>query len=443
MKNKLKNLIKKSIIKLRYTKIGYKLWQLFSRLVNSYYIRRLLVKALKHDVQQNAANVTIFPKIKRSYTDKNALVIMPFYGNDAVGKNIDTKIATLKSLGFTVHVVVFNNSPWDSCNSKWDYVYNIKNSNGNFGKLKYDVNKQIVIDGNKIDDWVDEEVCQFIAALSVTNKYQVAIINYVFLSKLCQCLSKETVTLIDTHDVFAKRNTRMSKVGITQDKFYFSTSQEEETKGLSRADYIFAIQESEGQYFREKVSSKVIVQPPIFDACFIDYIPSSDKKLVVGFMASGHYPNVIAINNFVESLSKLKHNVRIDITGTICGSLSDKAYPKFVNVLGFCESLDEFYNSCDVIINPDELLSGLKVKCLEALSYGVPLISTRAAMEGIESDAEYHQLESAQKCAEFVATLGKEKLSEMALQSRAIFIAFNQRYNFKSTMKQVLHLNEK
>ena len=443
MKNKVKNSIKKYIIKFRYTKIAQVLWRLFSQVVNAYYPRRLLIKALHVDTQPVSTNTTVFPKIKKSTKEKNVLIIMPFYGNDATGKNIDTKISTLKALGFAVHVVVYNNSPWDSYNPKWDYVYNIKNTNGCFGKLRYDVNNQVIFDGNKIDDWIDDEICQFIAALSAMNNFQIAIVNYVFLSKLCLYLGSNTVTVIDTHDVFAKRNTRMSRVGINPDKFYFSTTKEEEIKGLSRADYIFAIQESEGRYFVEQVPSKVIVQPPIFDSCFIDYMPKPDKRLIVGFMASGHYPNVIAINNFIENLNRFKNHIRLDITGTICGSLMNNKFPRFVNILGYCDSLEDFYTSCDVIVNPDELLSGIKVKCLEALSYGVPLVSTKAAMEGIESDAEYHLLDSDEQCAEFIASLKKDRLPEMALKSRSIFVAFNQRYNFKSTMKQVLHLNEK
>ncbi|HCR3981573.1 TPA: glycosyltransferase family 4 protein [Kluyvera ascorbata] len=441
MKNTITRFLKKAFVKFRYTRLARKLWKLFALMVNAHYPRRLLIKALNVNAEQNANEFTVFPKILKSSSDKNALVIMPFYGNDAVGKNIDTKISTLKSLGFTIHAIVFNNSPWDSNSVDWDYTYNIKCRNGKFGTLRHDVNQQIIPDGNKIDDWLDDEICQFVAALSAMNNYQIAIVNYVFLSKLCLYLKPNTVSVIDTHDVFAKRNTRMAKIGISQDKFYFSTSKKEETIGLSRANYIFAIQEAEGRYFRENVSSQVIVQPPILDVNFIDYVPTSNKKIVVGFMASGHYPNVVAINNFIDSLSKLDHNVRLDISGTICGALEGRQYPGFVNILGFCESLDKFYHSCDVIINPDELLSGLKVKCLEALSYGVPLVSTKAAMEGIESTEEYHQIESAQKCAEFITSLKKDELINMATQSRNVFANFNQRYNFQSTLRKVLKDN--
>jgi glycosyltransferase involved in cell wall biosynthesis len=155
-------------------------------------------------------------------------------------------------------------------------------------------------------------------------------------------------------------------------------------------------------------------------------------------MASGHYPNVVAIKNLIESLSRREHNIRLNVTGTICGALDELELPKFVKVLGFCESLEEFYASCDLIVNPDELLSGMKVKCLEALSFGAPLVSTKAGMEGIQTSKSYHQLESADECAEFISLLDKSSLTSMAKDSQRVFEAFNDRYDLESTLKAVL-----
>jgi glycosyltransferase involved in cell wall biosynthesis len=432
------NKIKLCLVKFYYTRIGRKVWCAFVRLVNSYYLKRLLQKAL-NVTNQTPVDSLVFPPIAKSDAKKNALVIMPFYGADAVGRNCDSKVQVLKNLGYCVHTIVYNNSPWDSSNKLWDYTYNIKATEGQFGQLQRDVNQQIITDGNRVDDWVDERIVQFVGALSATNQFDVALINYVFLSKLCTALSKDTVTMLDTHDVFANRNTRMKEVGVSEKNFYFSTSKIEESKGLSRADYIIAIQEAEGKYFRETTDSKVIVQPPMIASNFFAFEPKRTSKLVVGFMASGHYPNVVAIKNLIRSLSDKKHNIRLDITGTICGALDSGELPNFVQVLGFCENLEEFYKSCDLIVNPDELLSGMKVKCLEALSFGVPLVSTKAGMEGIETSEGYHQFGSADECTDFMVLLEKNELRSMAIASQRIFEAFNERYDLESTLKTVLH----
>lgn len=431
------NRIKLFFVKCYHTRVGRRGWGLFVKLVNSYYFRRVLKKAL-NIVEKLPEDTTVLPKIIKSHSKKNALVVMPFYGSDAVGKNCDSKIRALKKLGYSIHTVIYNDSPWDSNNDLWDYTYNLKAIGSKFGQLKRDVNQQVIADGNGIDDWVDDRAMQFVGALSATNQFDVAMINYVFLSKLSTAVNKDAVIMLDTHDVFANRNSRMSNVGVAEDKFYFSTSQSEESIGLSRSDYIIAIQEAEGEYFRDTTSSNVIVQPPMIPKNFLDYAPQGGSQLVVGFMASGHYPNVVAIKNLIESLSRREHNIRLNVTGTICGALDELELPKFVKVLGFCESLEEFYASCDLIVNPDELLSGMKVKCLEALSFGAPLVSTKAGMEGIQTSNSYHQLESADECAEFISLLDKSSLTSMAKDSQRVFEAFNDRYDLESTLKAVL-----
>lgn len=438
MKGNVLNRVKLFLAKLYHTRTGRKVWSVFVRLVNSYYLKRLLKKAL-NIIDTLPDDSTVLPKIIKSNAKKNALVIMPFYGADAVGKNCESKIKVLKKLGYSIHTIVYNDSPWDAHSELWDYTYNIKAIGGKFGQLQRDVNQQVIADGNKVDDWVDDRIMQFVGALSAINQFDVALINYVFLSKLCTALSKNTITMLDTHDVFAKRNSRMKEIGVSEDKFYFSTSKSEESKGLSRADYIIAIQEAEGQYFRQTTNTNVIVQPPMVASNFLAFKPKSTSRLVVGFMASGHYPNVVAIQNLIQSLSKRNHNVRLDITGTICGALDSLNFPSFVRVLGFCESLEEFYESCDLIVNPDELLSGMKVKCLEALSFGVPLVSTKVGMEGIETSESFHQLGSADECADFIASLGKNDLCSMAIASQRVFEAFNARYDLESTLKTVLN----
>ena len=47
------------------------------------------------------------------------------------------------------------------------------------------------------------------------------------------------------------------------------------------------------------------------------------------------------------------------------------------------EDLGPFYDECSVIINPCLAGSGLKIKSVEALSYGKPLVTTPKGAEGL------------------------------------------------------------
>jgi glycosyltransferase involved in cell wall biosynthesis len=71
------------------------------------------------------------------------------------------------------------------------------------------------------------------------------------------------------------------------------------------------------------------------------------------------------------------------MAGKICHALS-VALPSGVELLGWLEDVDEFYRQLRVVVNPVLRGTGLKIKSVEALSHGRPLISTPIGLEGLE-----------------------------------------------------------
>ena len=430
------------------TKVGMKLWSVFVKLINVKYIKVTCEKALRLNdslpIQIDLSNKYTLPKIELNNISKKpkALFVMPFYGPDAVGQNNDLKIKALKKLGYEIHTVMYNSAPWNENSELWDFVYHVKVQNKDSYQLKVDHNKKIIPDGHNIDDWCGDELVQFIASLNAVNEFDVAVINYVYLSKVALYLPNVT-TYLDTHDIFANRNTRMQDNGVDANNFYYSTTLGEENKGLSRFDYVIAIQEDEGKYFEDNTQSKVVVLPPVFTKRYLPLMSNSNRKLKIGFIASGHYPNIVAIKKFISAVSNRQEsaNIELKIAGSICPRLSDERLPSFVSIEGFVDCLSEFYSDCDVIVNPDELLSGLKVKSLEALSFGKPLVCTIAASAGVHSQYENHHFDSAELCAEYILklTTQPELLNKLSKESQTLYDEFSKRYSVIDMFKTTLH----
>jgi hypothetical protein len=66
----------------------------------------------------------------------------------------------------------------------------------------------------------------------------------------------------------------------------------------------------------------------------------------------------------------------------------------------------EFHEKCDVIVNPDMLQSGRKIKCVEALSFSKPLICTTAASGGLTARSPFHRARKPEECATTNVCLG-------------------------------------
>ena len=108
--------------------------------------------------------------------------------------------------------------------------------------------------------------------------------------------------------------------------------------------------------------------------------------------------------------------------------------------MGIIDSLDEFYSQYDVYINPDVMESGLKIKTVEAFSYGRPVICTKEASTGIDVEKEYHQAGSIEEVAEIAKKCinNPELLAEMADESKRVYDAFYAEYPMEEIMEEVV-----
>jgi glycosyltransferase involved in cell wall biosynthesis len=75
-----------------------------------------------------------------------------------------------------------------------------------------------------------------------------------------------------------------------------------------------------------------------------------------------------------------------------------------IRVLGFVENLDPLVEQCAAVVVPVRSGSGMRVKILEALARGVPVVSTAVGAEGIDLEANRHLL-VADEAADFAAAV--------------------------------------
>jgi len=362
---------------------------------------------------------------------KHALVVMPFYGPDAASMCVYSMCRELKAQGYTVHALLYNNDEWRPSVDLWDYVYYLKAQSENFGKPAVNIAGGAGLDGNKLDDWAGDEIERFLRYLSGTVDIEICIVNYVFLSRAFLGLKQGTYKILYTHDIFTGRNSRIAAAGVSESGYYFSTTEEEEIKGLKRADVVIAIRDEEGKYFSSLVGrDKVEVLPPVPRKQFLP--PREADDFVIGYIGSGHRPNVDAILEFVRCFD-FTCGARLIVGGSICGALGSYALPSQVSLHdGYIYDLATFYEGCNLMINPDTLKSGMKIKCLEALSFGRPLICTEAASTGIGLNEHWYNAPSVAECADLVkeVVLRPIMLEELAQKSRKSFEGFCEKYSF-------------
>jgi hypothetical protein len=221
-------------------------------------------------------------------------------------------------------------------------------------------------------------------------------VEYVFLSKILEAFDSSVIKVIDTHDVFSNRHKMMMAQGIRPEWFY--TTPAMERKGLERADVIIAIHEHDAEAFKAMGLSQVVtighfirIHPP-------KGVPPRNK---IPFIGSDNSINLRAWEYFAEQvLGRIEERIpgtSIQVAGKICKRIPTS--PRYQK-LGVVEDLRLLYESTTVAINPVIMGTGLKIKTIEPLAYGCPVVTTPQGIQGIE-EARYRGILVGQTPMEF------------------------------------------
>ncbi len=252
-----------------------------------------------------------------------------------------------------------------------------------------------------LDDWFLDQSAAAFEALA-RQDFDVVIVAYVFFSRALTFFGPETIRIIDTHDVFTDRHLRLARLGLPSG--FFSTTAAEEGRGLDRADLVLAIQDEEAQALQGLTTSPVITLGHLPNlAASGPQTTAPGAPPAIGYLGSANPINVRALARFCDALAPAtfaEGRARLVIGGGAAVAL--RTAPDGTERQGAVADLARFYAGLDLCVNPHEGGTGLKIKTVEGLSHGVPMIGTAEAFVGLDAQAAFHHAGSAAEVAGLV-----------------------------------------
>lgn len=299
------------------------------------------------------------------------------------------------------------------------------------------------------DDWCGVEVIEKVKQLVAAYSFDICLTNYTFFTSIFEYLPAYTERILFTHDKFANRNKRMVEQGYDESG-WMSLTEEGEKAACCRAHSIIAVQDDEAAYFSKLVPASIPVYavPSLPE---MQYLSVSDQfPIVIGYIGSHNYINEQNLSEFLEELAKkeeLLDRVHVIIAGGTSDFIQDFC-PKHIldtvphTLLGRVDSLCSFFQQCSVVINPERGGTGIKIKSLDTLSFGVPLVCTKAGAVGLESKSSFHHAESFSELVVKIDELVQQPnlIKELANESRSLFDALKVKYSKR--VDQVFGSNE-
>ncbi|MGB3653474.1 MAG: glycosyltransferase family 4 protein [Rivularia sp. (in: cyanobacteria)] len=255
-------------------------------------------------------------------------------------------------------------------------------------KIQKKSKKQLINTKNiNVRDWQDvlakpEEIAFAKAQIDRFNP-DVVVVNYLYLANILDTLSadKNILKVILTHDVFHQRNAQFQKIGVVIHDGNWSL--EAETAQLEKAQVLLAIQKEDAELFKQMVPHTQVINTPISAIPYSHTIKQIPGRCL--FVGSSSQHNFYGLQWFLE-------NVWLEIIQKVpncslhvCGSVCDVIQETFPNVrfLGRVNDLKPEYGAAEVCLVPLLAGSGLKIKLVEAMSYGRACVSTSVGIQGL------------------------------------------------------------
>ncbi len=214
----------------------------------------------------------------------------------------------------------------------------------------------------------------------------ILIVEYIELSFVLRFLESHVITLLDTHDLISDRIKSLRDQNVPYNGI--DLTEEEELQIFKCFDYIITIQEKDFLKLRAQMDDERVLLVPHP----VNFRQKLLRKWVVkvGFVASEYAPNVDGLLWFLSHVwpsLHTKHQLTLEVYGGVHKALPGDLTARFpgVNLHGFTHDLNVVYENCDVMINPVRCGAGLKIKNVEALGNGLPLLTTSHGSLGIES----------------------------------------------------------
>ena len=211
-------------------------------------------------------------------------------------------------------------------------------------------------------------------------------IELVDLLRECHPKTKVWFDTIDLHYLRLRRQYELDGKSATQDMA--EHAYQEESQVIAKSDLTIVVSEVEVATLAEEMpSAKVALISNVHDVGETKVQPRGRQGIlfVGGFQ---HPPNIDAVEYYGNEIWPLVRAARPEAETIIIGSRMPDSLKKWgaqqgLTMLGFVEDLTPHYEQCRLAIAPLRYGAGVKGKVNQALSFGLPVVGSPAALEGM------------------------------------------------------------
>lgn len=241
----------------------------------------------------------------------------------------------------------------------------------------------------------NRSVTKLIAELQRTISFDVAHFEFTSAAYYLDKISPPTHKVITEHDITFQSFDRKKSAATGLSKLFYNLEflrqKKWELKSLAKADEIIVLSNKDKQLLVAEgiLEGKIRVNPPVIDPKYRQLDRSNiECHTILYWGAMDRAENNDAVCFFIKDIFpdvlKIYPDARLYVVGANPSKeLHGEASPSII-VTGFVNDPLEYFKKCQIAVAPLRMGAGIKIKVLEYLEAGIPVVATSVGAEGIE-----------------------------------------------------------
>jgi glycosyltransferase involved in cell wall biosynthesis len=322
----------------------------------------------------------------------------PYYGNRARMRSL---LAELRALGYSIDFAGVRFSSEEKAATlphidRWVHSFEESAVAFFWRRRKWELQQRLRGSTSPVanlDRWFKPSWLDEARTLQARENYSRVLVAYAYHSAFLDAFTASCRKILDAHDTLSGRHEMIESAGVG--KFWFSCSEEEERLGLERADVVLAIQEEEAELFRKLLRGKSDVRVIGHFVEPREVLENPGAAQCIGYIGAYNPLNLQGLQWFIREVWPA---VRREIPAAcliVAGSICEKLKPRpGIELLGRVRNAAQAHADFLVSINPMPSGTGLKVKTVEAMACGRPVVATPAGCAGLRAYREQGLIEA-------------------------------------------------
>ena len=235
-------------------------------------------------------------------------------------------------------------------------------------------------DFNSLPDLAFTEMKDQFERIVYETPYTILFFSYAYWAKLLDAnIPNNSIKMLEISD-FLTKNLSDANNGRVNTKRMIK----EEIRRINRFDEVICIAIDEMDYFKKYAKKPNFTYIPFFTTIKdIDHV-DNEKEYDILFIGSDNPHNLKGISWFFKQVYPLINpNIKILIVGSITKYINEL---QNVHCVNYIKNIDMAYKKSRITICPMLGGTGMKIKVVEALSYGIPVVTTQKGLNGIPFD---------------------------------------------------------